>query len=403
MKIVFLSHIYPSLTQTFTYNELVELKKNGFDIQAYSFKRPSILNLTTDMREAVKDTIYFPSILDPRIFFAQIYFLFFRPVRYLKLFVTVFFARHQQYTNIGTIFHNLVDFLRGVYLASILKEEQKFVHIHTQFIDNAATAAFICKRLEGINFSFRNYTRFNPALAYRKIKEAEFIIACSRFDKILLSSWSSKEFKGKIYVNYLGVPSQWKRNRIGEEDNIILAVGTLSETKGYEFLIKACKILKDYNVVFRCIIVGDGPERKILERYIREYGLVNLVELTGYKPHTFVKEIMKECSVFALPCVVTKDNDMDGIPFVLMEAMALGKPCVSTPVSGIPELIEDDINGLLVPQRDSMALAEALKLLLKDKQLKARLGTRASQKISRDFNLEINMRQEAGIFRQYNI
>ncbi len=125
MKIVFLSHVYPSLTQTFIYNEAVELKKNGLDIQTYSFKKPSILNLNTDMREAVKETIYFPSILDPRVFFTQIYFLFFQPLRYLKLFVTVFFARHQEYTNPVIILHNLVDFLRGVYLAFILKKEQK--------------------------------------------------------------------------------------------------------------------------------------------------------------------------------------------------------------------------------------------------------------------------------------
>jgi len=215
-----------------------------------------------------------------------------------------------------------------------------------------------------------------------------------------LLSWSNKEFAEKIYTVYLGPPIHLRKSET-EEENSILSIGTLGEKKGHEFLIRACKILKENNLYFRCIIIGDGPEKQRLEQRVKEWGLAGIVEITGYKPYAAVKEMIEKCSVFALPCIITKRYDMDGIPVVLMEAMALGKACVSTPVSGIPELIEDNINGLLVPQRDSLALAEALKLLLQDKQLRARLGTAASQKISRDFNLTINMRREADIFRKY--
>jgi len=400
MKIVFVSHMYPAITETFTYNEVNVLKKEGLDVQVYSFKRPPLLNLTSEMKEAIKETIYFPFIFSLKIFMAQIYFLFLKPSRYLRLFFTVSFVKRQHFATLKLFLHNTVDFLRGVYLAFILKDKQELIHAHAQFIDNATTAAFICKKLLGINFSFGNHTRLKPALAYSKIKEAKFIICCSRFDKILLLSWSSREFEGKIYVNYTGVPNYREQEVIAEDNNTILSVGTLSDNKGYEFLIMACKILKDTGVKFHCVIVGDGEKRDILERNIEKFGLSNFVEITGYKSHAIVKKMMQENSIFVLPCIVVKYNDMDGIPVVLMEAMSFGKPCISTKISGIPELIEDDVNGLLVPQRDTIALARQMRLLLKDRELRMRLGSAARHKIDKDFNLEKNIRREADIFRK---
>mgnify|MGYP001558174932 CR=1 FL=1 len=108
MKIVYISHRYPAVTGTFIYNEVMGLKEEGLNIQVYSFTKPSILNLTPEMKEAIKETIYFPFILNPKFIFAQIYFLFSKSFEYIGLFITVSFARHQQYTNVEIIFHNLI-------------------------------------------------------------------------------------------------------------------------------------------------------------------------------------------------------------------------------------------------------------------------------------------------------
>lgn len=401
IKLAYIVHAYPKVTETFTYDEVFGLNQQGLDTQVYCFKKPVILNLTAGMKEAMERTIYFPTLLNHKFIFAQIYFLFLQPLKYLGLFVIVSFARRQQYTPPRLIFHNFIDFLRGIYLAFILKGRCDFIYLHAQFIDNAATAAYICKKLIGIRYSLGSHTSFNPALTYRKIKEAEFVISCSSFDKAQLLSRSSQEFHKKIHVSYLGVSICARPMNIDESEGLILSIGTLSEKKGHKFLIQACRILMSLGIKFHCVIIGDGPEKINLESDIEKMNLSGFVEIVGYRSHVFIEEVLSKCSIFVLSCVVAKHNDIDGIPVVLMEAMAFGKPCISTPISGIPELIDNDINGLLIPPGDSAALADKLKLLLENKQFRDNLGNAAVQKQIKDFDIDKNIRKKADIFLRY--
>src|SRR5436190_1380670 len=145
----------------------------------------------------------------------------------------------------------------------------------------------------------------------------------------------------------------------------IVTVGRLVEKKGFADLVEACALLKSRGAPFRCDIIGTGPLEPALAALILERQLQDHVHLVGPRPRSEVVALVRGAAVFAAPCVVASDGDRDCLPTVLVEAMALGTPCVSTDVTGIPELLADDC-GIVVPQHDPANLAAALERLLSD-------------------------------------
>jgi len=138
-----------------------------------------------------------------------------------------------------------------------------------------------------------------------------------------------------------------------------------------------------------------------VEQLVEQYALQEAIELTGAVPQEHLKEYLSRADVFVLPCITASNGDMDGIPVSLMEAMAIEIPTVSTYVSGIPELIEDGQNGLLVSEKDEVALANALQRLLEDEVLRTKLGKDGRQKVMHEFNIHKNAAQLATLFERY--
>ncbi len=171
----------------------------------------------------------------------------------------------------------------------------------------------------------------------------------------------------------------------------ILTVGRLVEKKGMPYLLRACRLLIDQGYDFTCCIVGEGPLRPDLEQAIRELALADQVELLGAQPHERVVELYQQATIMTLPCIVGQDGDRDGIPNVLVESLYMGVPIVSTTVSGIPELITSEVNGLLVPPNDSVALAAALGCLLDDPALCDRLARAGRQMVLEQFEMRQNV------------
>jgi len=175
----------------------------------------------------------------------------------------------------------------------------------------------------------------------------------------------------------------------------ILSVGRLSEKKGLVYLVRACRILKDQGYDFTCHIVGEGPQRSELHDLIGQLSLEDTVILRGTLPHEEVIENYRQATLFVLPCIKSKDGDMDGIPNVLAEAMAMQLPVVSTDISGIPELVDNQVNGLLVPSGDGDALATAMARLLDDPALREKLAQNGRQSIGDTFDVNRNVRKFA--------
>jgi glycosyltransferase involved in cell wall biosynthesis len=171
---------------------------------------------------------------------------------------------------------------------------------------------------------------------------------------------------------------------------VLLAVGQLKEKKGYIYLIKACRILKDLGLGFRCEIVGEGPLREALQAEIDARDLSGTVELCGALHHPQVIHKYRSADIFVTPSILAADGDRDGIPNVILEAMAMQLPVAATLHSGIPEVVVDGVNGLLVPPADEVALAEALARLIGDGGLRRRLGLNGRKTVLEKFDIRRN-------------
>ena len=169
----------------------------------------------------------------------------------------------------------------------------------------------------------------------------------------------------------------------------IVAVGRLVPMKGFHVLLDAVASLRDRGVRVHCTIIGDGPERQRLLRQRSALGLDGQVELTGALPQSAVKRHMATATLLVMPCIVTRQGSADGIPNVLMEAMASGLPVISTTISGIPELVEDGLNGRLIEPGDPELLGDAIVELLADAARQERFASAGRHKVEREFNIRV--------------
>jgi glycosyltransferase involved in cell wall biosynthesis len=259
----------------------------------------------------------------------------------------------------------------------------------------------LASRLSGLPFSFSAHARdiydenlVDRALLREKIRCAEFVITCSEYNRRVLATLGGEKADGKIMKIYNGADLTRFRPdpSVPREPALVLAVGRLVEKKGFRDLIRACRSLRDKERSFRCIIAGEGGERDRLTQQISDLGVQDRVTLVGAQPQEQVLEMMKRATIFVLPCVVSAAGDKDGLPTVLIEALAVGLPAISTTLSGIPEVIEHGKTGLLVPSGDSILLAEAIEKLLVNPDLRERLARAGLKRVRESFDVRKNVK-----------
>jgi glycosyltransferase involved in cell wall biosynthesis len=180
---------------------------------------------------------------------------------------------------------------------------------------------------------------------------------------------------------------------------VIAAVGRLVEKKGFGDLIEACALLAARGQDFRCRIAGVGKLQAALQEHVEGCRLQDRVKLIGPRPQNEIAREIQAAAVLAAPCIVAEDGDRDGLPNVIQEALALGTPVISTDVTGIPEVVHDGERGLLVPQRDPPALADALGRLLTDPGLRVRLAEGARRFMEAEFDIHRNTARRRAMFR----
>jgi glycosyltransferase involved in cell wall biosynthesis len=194
----------------------------------------------------------------------------------------------------------------------------------------------------------------------------------------------------EVHTIYHGLDTDYfspAPRRNGAELPLILAVGRFVEKKGFDQLIEACALLKQQGLRFGCTIVGErGNALESVLALIEARGLADSVRLRSAVTQDELRDIYRAARVFALPCQVMEDGDRDGFPNVLAEAMAMAVPVVSTNISGIPEMIDDGVHGLLVEPRNPQALADALRSVLTDPELHARLARAGRERICERFD-----------------
>jgi glycosyltransferase involved in cell wall biosynthesis len=310
------------------------------------------------------------------------------------------------------------DLLLALAIADRLFHSPHIRHLHAHFAHDSTTITWLASMITGLPFSFTAHAkdiyadRLNPrGLLPRKLHAATFVVTCTEANRRHLERMSDGT---PIHRVYHGLNDDFRRfswdchtTRREPAQLRLLAVGRLVRKKGLDIFVEACGLLDSQGVRFEAVIIGDdddvGDKSKVsedLRRRITRLGLEDRVRMLGQLGQREVYDHYLNASVFCLPCRVLDDGDRDGIPNVLLEAMSCGIPVVTTGVSGIPELVEHGINGLLVDEEDPGALAGAVGMLAADPELAHRLGRAGRATVNDRFDGDVLAGRLAGLFER---
>jgi glycosyltransferase involved in cell wall biosynthesis len=384
MTVFYILDSFPSLSENFILREIVALKKLGVDIRICALKKPAEGGVHPDALPLLENVIYVKSLPFKKKFFAVTGNISRHPALFAILMSSLL---HDMFFSFRFMCQRLHGMIHAMAIANIADAKPDHVHAHFAYV--TTDTARILAELSGCKWSVSAHAWDIFAqpreIIARRIEGADKIFACSKHGKNVLDILSvEKSQNDRIVLMYHGVDTG--EFEIRGKANHIIAVGRLEEKKGFEILLKACKILSEQNIRPRCIIVGEGPQREMLKEKIRELGLKN-VELFGSMDFDKVKILMAESLMLVHPGRTAENGDHDGIPNVLLEAMALGKPVIASSVGGISELIEDGVTGFLIKPDDPERLAELIKVLLEDRILAGRIGKAAKEHIKGHFEI----------------
>lgn len=394
-RLAYVTPGFPDLTQSFVRREVEQVRALGVPLLVCSLRPPPRALPDPDLARFVDETVYGAWLLSWDVVGAHAYFLRTHPRRYLAaLGSTLLLALRQVRHGLLPVV-TLGIFPKSVYFARVMAARGT-THVHAHFANHATTAAAVAARLLDVPFSFTGHAWdiFVPAnqvgLA-AKIAAARAVVTCTRFNQELLRRLATAGGAEKISVCYHGVALP-RVAASARKSGLIVSVGRLHAKKGFGDLIAACTTLARAGVEFHCVIVGEGEERPALAAAIRAAGLDGRVELVGALPHREVMELIARAAVFTLPSVRAKDESMDGIPNVILEAFSVATPVVSTRLSGIPEVVRDGDTGTLVEPGDRDALAAALRDVLEHPAEHDARARRGRELVAEAFDLPRNVR-----------
>jgi len=394
---------FPRIDETFILREIVELERRGQPILVVPILRGDTRVVHEEAKPWVKRALYTP-FFSPAIARSNVRVFLRDPLRYLRLLVTLIL---RTLVRPSTLIRTLALFPKAVHLADVLPAKG-IRHVHAHFATHATTVAWVIAALSDITYSFTVHgpdVFVHRVMLREKIARAEFVRSISTFNKAFLYGLYPALCDGRIHVVHSGVnpevyaaaePEPREDGRIR-----ILSVAALTPSRGFPFLIDACARLAKAGLDFECRIVGSGPLREATEQWIARHDLAGRVFLLGARPQHEVAQLMRGTDVFVLPSIIAADGQMDGIPISLMEAMAAGKPVVASSISGIPELVRHDVSGILVDAAYAGRLAEAVRRLAADPQLRDRLGRAGQLAVLREFDVRRTTEQLVALFDRH--
>jgi colanic acid/amylovoran biosynthesis glycosyltransferase len=389
MRIGYLATHYPAVSHTFVLREVLALRRLGVEVETFSIHRTPTHDLLAevDRREGAQTAW----VLPPRwsqLVGAHVRAALRSPRRYVD---TLVFAVRRGNPGLRGRLWGVLHFATAI---AIWNDARKrgIRHLHAIFADGASDVALLASRHGGDGWTWslaihgpvEFYDVYRNRLA-EKVAAARFTTTISDFGRSQLMTLSAEDRWNDIHVVHCGVgpdflaaaPSSAPRPIAGE----ILCVGRLAQVKGQSLLIEACAALIADGVQARVTFVGAGPKREDLEALAARLGIADDVHFAGAVGQDDIRGYFARASVFCLPSFA------EGLPVVLMEAMALGVPVVTTRIMGIPELVIDGETGLLVAPGRVGELTAALNRLLRDEALRERLATRGRAKVARDFDV----------------
>jgi colanic acid/amylovoran biosynthesis glycosyltransferase len=397
LRIGYVVKMFPRLSETFVLNEILELERQGVDISIFSLKKPNEGRFHPGVARVSAPVIYLED-LEPKKWWswlaAEWSALAPHTPGLWSLLEQEIPTRNA--TRIDEVFY-------GAYVAA--RAAQLGIHsLHAHFASIPATLACYAHEISGIPFSFTAHAKdiftdtVDQVLLEKKLLAARFVITVTDFNRQFLIGKFPNVPPDRIRVLHNGIDLDFfaPGDISSPATNLILAVGRFVPKKGFEDLLRACSILKGRGLRVHCQIVGQGPGEPGLRQISNELGLGADVDFLGARNQEEVRALMRSATVTCLPCLRDGDGNQDALPTVLLEALGCGLPVVSTRLSGIPEIIDSEKDGLLVEPGDPEELALALGRVLESESLRQRFALLGRQKAEAKFDL----RRNAGTLRQ---
>lgn len=411
---------YSRTSETFITNEIFLLENEGLQLTIFSLKKLEGQKLHEVVRRIKSPVTYLPETTPteednlvswawknlPSFASSQLKLFKRRPIAYLRTLLEALLLSMKYRAGAFTAPNKkfIKEFIQAGFIALNVLESGRIRHLHAHFCHTSTTVAMLASSLCGVPFSFTAHAKdiyrqdMNPGdLLSVKMRRARFVVTCTEANREYLARMCPEEIP--LYTIYHGLDLRQfirseEHTRIEEQMKLplILSVGRMVEKKGFSYLVEACGLMRDKGYDFECLIIGGGDqERGTIKELIERLELEKTITLQQAVTQEELRLIYERATIFALPCQVIESGDRDGIPNVLVEAMAMELPVVSTNISGIPELIEHRANGLLVPEKDAAALAQAIGELLDNPDLRHTLSQAARTTVCRHFDSRLNI------------
>jgi colanic acid/amylovoran biosynthesis glycosyltransferase len=392
-RVGYVVKVYPRFSETFVVTELLEMQRLGVDLEVFSLRPPTDGRFHASLAELRASVTYLP----------------YTSLRAGELWDLLRRA-NSHFDDLGPHLRNLLscdvrDVAQALELAGLVRL-RGISHLHAHFASVSADVARLAAGIAGITYSITAHAKdifhdeVDAAALRKKLRDASDVITVSDFNlSFLRNQYGPDAMRVRRVYNGLDLTAfPWSDP--ADRPPVIAAVGRLVEKKGFADLLRAAALLRRSRSDFRIDIVGSGDQEVALLALRDELGLGDRVRFLGPLPQDQVISVIRQSAVLAAPCVVGEDGNRDGLPTVLLEAMALGTPCVATPVTGIPEVLADGRTGLLVGEHEPDALAKALDRLLGDAMLRTRLARSARALIEAEFD---SSRQAAIVARSFGL
>lgn len=385
---------FPVLSETFILNEMLALEALGVPIHIFSLEKPNDPRFHDDLPKLKASVSYVPDLSDLENLrkhnqraigtFGRRYF---RQIAYA--------VRHGRPSLVWRV-------LQAAYVANEARRYH-LAHLHAHFATRPTSVAYLASELTGIPYSFTAHAmdifkeRLSAHALARKIERARFVVTVSDYNRMFLEERTNGS-REKIRRVYNGIDLDRFAPNGGPPGGTftMVCVARFVEKKGHSVLIEACRILRERGLRFRCLLIGKGNLRSDIQRQIKAAGVYRYVTIVGPQTQLEVRQRFHDAHLCVLPCLIAADGNREGLPVSIVEALACGVPVVTSSLTGIPEVVRDGHNGMLVPPGDAVAFADAVERVMRDRALYERLRGNARASVTGNFDL----RESARVLQQ---
>ncbi|MBL1321902.1 MAG: glycosyltransferase family 4 protein [Methylophaga sp.] len=398
MHLAYFTNQYPKVSHSFIRREILALEQLGHSVERFALRSDEAELVDPADQLEFSKTAYILSDSKLSIVLQAFGVLILHPIKFI---MTLLVAVKLGFRSDRGILRHIAYFVESCVLLK-WQLRNDIEHIHAHFGTNSTTVVLFAYLLGGVGYSFtvhgpEEFDKPEFISLAEKIKHSRFVVAISSYGRSQLFRWIPLEQWHKVKVVHCGLDDAFLMNNSKEPNlsNQLVCVGRLCEQKGQLLLLESMKELSDSGIDCKLVLAGDGPMRAEVERRIVAYELSDRVEITGWISSEQVKKILIESRGLVLPSFA------EGLPVVIMEALALCRPVITTYVAGIPELVKDGENGWLIPAGDSEALTSAIRAMLEaNSQKLTTMGINGFKAVNEQHNIKIEAAKLGRYFEQ---